>query len=120
MRLFKQKEDKEVRSSGQPKHLFAKGLPILVCVLFIAFTAIAALVSHGGVQKARAANWTTVWSDDFNGSAGSGLDTSTWKYDTGTGWGTGEIETMSSSTANVQHDGNGHLQVTAVRDSSGN
>src|SRR5689334_11898110 len=37
--------------------------------------------------------WTTIFSDDFNGANGSGID-SQWMYDTGPGssFGTGEIE----------------------------
>ena len=27
--------------------------------------------------------FTTTWSDDFNGAAGSALDTGAWRYDTG-------------------------------------
>ncbi|MEW2548828.1 discoidin domain-containing protein [Streptomyces sp. NPDC047002] len=62
------------------------------------------------------AGFTTTWSDDFNGPAGTGLDTGTWRYDTGEGWtfGTGEIETMTNSTANVYQDGNGHLVLKAL------
>jgi hypothetical protein len=58
--------------------------------------------------------WTTVFSDDFTGSAGSGVD-GQWMYDTGQGvWGTGEIENMTSSTSNVHLDGNGNLDITAL------
>jgi beta-glucanase (GH16 family) len=59
--------------------------------------------------------WSTAFSDDFNGPAGSGAD-SQWMYDTGPGssFGTGEIETMTSSTANVQLDGSGNLDLTAL------
>jgi hypothetical protein len=59
--------------------------------------------------------WTTQFSDDFTGSAGSGVD-SQWQYDTGPGsnFGTGEIETMTNSTSNVHLDGNGDLDVTAL------
>ncbi|MGD0558942.1 MAG: ricin-type beta-trefoil lectin domain protein [Streptosporangiaceae bacterium] len=59
--------------------------------------------------------WSTEFSDDFNGSAGSGAD-SQWIYDTGPGsdFGTGEIETMTSSTSNVYLDGNGDLDITAL------
>jgi hypothetical protein len=59
--------------------------------------------------------WTTVFSDDFNGTAGSGVD-SQWMYDTGPGsnFGTGEIETMTNSTSNVHLDGNGNLDITAL------
>jgi hypothetical protein len=59
--------------------------------------------------------WSTVFSDDFNGSSGSGIG-SQWMYDTGAGssFGTGEIETMTNSTSNVHLDGNGNLDVTAL------
>jgi hypothetical protein len=59
--------------------------------------------------------WSTVFSDDFAGAAGSGID-SQWKYDTGAGstFGTGEIETMTNSTSNVHLDGSGNLDLTAI------
>jgi beta-glucanase (GH16 family) len=64
--------------------------------------------------------FTLTFSDDFNGAAGAGLDTGTYKYDTGPGssFGTGEIETMTDSTANVSTDGNGHLVLKALHDGS--
>ncbi|HEY3478963.1 MAG TPA: hypothetical protein VGL02_08690, partial [Streptomyces sp.] len=72
------------------------------------------------------AGWTTVFSDDFNGAAGSGLDGANWLYDAGTGygggaaqWGTGEVETATASTANVYQDGAGHMVIKALRNGSG-
>jgi hypothetical protein len=64
--------------------------------------------------------FTTTWSDDFNGAAGTGVPSSTWKYDTGPGssFGTGEIETMTNSTSNVYEDGNGHLVLKALHSGS--
>ncbi|MGC5566233.1 glycoside hydrolase family 16 protein [Streptomyces sp. FR-108] len=71
--------------------------------------------------------WTQVFVDDFNGSAGTGVNTSNWQYSTGHGypggpsnWGTGEIENMTSSTNNVALDGAGNLRITPRRDASGN
>ena len=66
------------------------------------------------------AGWTTVFSDNFAGAAGSPVNSANWKYDTGPGssFGTGEIETMTSSTNNVYLDGNGHLVIKAL-DSGG-
>jgi beta-glucanase (GH16 family) len=59
--------------------------------------------------------WKRVWEDDFHGLSGSGVDPSVWKYDTGQGvFGTGEIETMTSSTSNVHLDGHGDLNITAL------
>ncbi|GII52545.1 endo-1,3-beta-glucanase [Planotetraspora thailandica] len=65
--------------------------------------------------------FTLTWSDDFSAAAGTGVNTGTWKYDTGPGssFGTGEIETMTNSTANVFHDGAGHLVLRALH-SGGN
>ncbi|MGY1579279.1 glycoside hydrolase family 16 protein [Streptomyces sp. MN13] len=70
--------------------------------------------------------WTQVFVDDFNGSAGSGVNTADWRYATGTGypggpanWGTGEIETMTSSPDNVSLDGSGNLRITPRRDAAG-
>jgi beta-glucanase (GH16 family) len=62
------------------------------------------------------AGFTLTWADNFDGAANSGMDTSVWKYDTGPGssFGTGEIETMTNSTANVFHDGSGHMVLKAL------
>ncbi|QKV90544.1 carbohydrate-binding protein [Streptomyces sp. NA02950] len=71
--------------------------------------------------------WSQVFLDDFNGAAGSGVDTADWQYTTGTSYpggpanfGTGEVETMTDSTSNVSLDGSGNLRITPRRDSSGN
>jgi F5/8 type C domain/Ricin-type beta-trefoil lectin domain len=61
------------------------------------------------------AGWTTVFSDDFAGSAGSPPSSANWFYDIGTGYGTGEIEQTTSSTANSYLDGNGHLVLKAIK-----
>ncbi|MBC7271190.1 MAG: carbohydrate-binding protein [Streptomyces sp.] len=94
---------------------------------------LAGLVATAAVPSATAAappppsGWTQVFVDDFNGAAGTGVNTSNWRYSTGTGypggpanWGTGEIETMTSSTNNVALDGNGNLRITPRRDAAGN
>ncbi|MET9443859.1 glycoside hydrolase family 16 protein [Streptomyces sp. NPDC006610] len=70
--------------------------------------------------------WTQIFVDDFNGAAGTGVNTADWRYATGTSypggpanWGTGEIETMTSSTSNVSLDGAGNLRITPRRDAAG-
>ena len=70
---------------------------------------------------AQRTGWSTVFSDDFDGAAGSGVDPSDWRYDTGPGFGfgTGEIETMTDSTRNVHLDGRGDLDITALDDGGG-
>src|ERR1039457_6592339 len=65
--------------------------------------------------------WQLVWSDEFNGTAGSPPDSTKWNYDLGGGgWGNGEIETYTNSTRNAFQDGKGNLVLRAIRDSSGN
>ncbi|HEY1485161.1 MAG TPA: ricin-type beta-trefoil lectin domain protein [Micromonosporaceae bacterium] len=80
----------------------------------------AAHITPAAVAKPNAvpgapAGFTTTWSDDFSGAAGTGVD-GNFKYDTGAGstFGTGEIETMTNSTANVFQDGSGHLVLKAL------
>ena len=65
--------------------------------------------------------WQPVWSDEFNGAAGSAPDPANWNYDLGDGgWNNGEAETYTNSQSNVFEDGNGNLVIRASRDSSGN
>ena len=73
-----------------------------------------------------APGWTPVWSDDFAGPAGSGLSRTSWLYDIGTGypggatgWGTGEIETVTDRPENVHLDGDGHLAIVPLRSGAG-
>ncbi len=110
--------------TSNPQHYqTSKMLRIATLLLLIAALMVATIsvVSSHEIRDAHAATtWTPIWSDNFDGSAGTGVNTSNWLYDTGTGWGTGEIETMTNSTANVQLDGNSHLKVTAIRDANGN
>lgn len=117
------------RSPGSRRNrrrIWQGGLTALVVATVYATT-----MSALGTPDARAVStddgWTTVWRDDFTGAAGSGLDTAEWLYDTGTSypggapsWGTGEVETMTSSTANVALDGAGHLAITPLRNAEGN
>jgi hypothetical protein len=96
-------------------------LLVFACALILAATV--AFISSGGITRAHAASWNEVWNDEFSGTANTGVNTSNWLYDTGTGygcsgcpggWGTGEVESMSTSTSNVYQDGNGHLVIKAI------
>ncbi len=97
-------------------------------------TALATVIQTGQVAAAATpaavpappAGWSTVFSDDFTGAAGTGLDTSKWLYDLGTSypggagnWGTGEVESETNSTNNVFQDGGGHLVIKPIKNASG-
>src|SRR5829696_1600109 len=77
----------------------------------VAASAVFAMNADAAVPAAPA-GMTTVFSDDFTGAAGTGLNRSNWLYDIGHGypggaanWGTGEVEYMTDSTQNVYQDG---------------
>jgi hypothetical protein len=100
-------------------------LAVATATIAVAATAVFAMQADAAVPGAPS-GMTTVFSDDFTGAAGSGLNTSNWLYDTGTSypggagnWGTGEVETMTNSTANVYQDGGGNLVIKPIRDASG-
>ncbi len=78
------------------------------------------LVSCGSPEPASAiptstpAAWTLVWSDEFDGAAGAGVDRSRWTFDVGGGgWGNEELETYTDRTANASLDGSGNLVIAA-------
>jgi beta-glucanase (GH16 family) len=105
-------------------HAFSLALLTFTVVLVLTIS-----VRFSGPSLAKTATWTKVWSDEFNGPANSGVNRSNWLYDHGHGygcsgcpanWGTGEVESMSDSIANVHQDGKGHLVIKAIRDASGN
>jgi beta-glucanase (GH16 family) len=59
--------------------------------------------------------WKLVWSDYFTGPADGSINTRYWRYDSGRGiFGTGEVETMTTSRYNVHLDGHGDLDLIAL------
>ena len=74
------------------------------------------------VQTLPHRNWQLVWSDEFNNTAGTALDTTKWKFDIGNGsggWGNAELEYYTNRQKNVSLDGNGNLMITAYNESYG-
>jgi beta-glucanase (GH16 family) len=116
---------------SQPMSLFPFHLQrFVLCVMLIT----SLLICTGYTPRSYAwlsvqSAWVLVWSDEFNGPANTGVDSNKWIYDTGNGygcpgcpsnWGTGEVESMSSSTDNVYLDGSGHLVIKPIRNEQGN
>src|SRR5581483_9887672 len=77
-------------------------------------------------SQASAQKWQLVWSDEFDGAAGSAPDSGKWKYDTGGGgWGNNEEEVYcaagsnespcSAANPNSYLDGNGNLVIHAIK-----
>lgn len=68
-------------------------------------------------QDVSSRDWQLVWSDDFNGTAGSRPDDSKWGFDLGNnnGWGNQELENYTDNPENVALDGNGNLVITAIK-----
>ncbi|WP_430383281.1 glycoside hydrolase family 16 protein [Streptomyces sp. P10-4] len=115
-------------SSGipRPRPLRRAFLAVAAALGLAAAAVTTATAPAGASAPTPPSGWTQVFVDDFDGAAGSGVDTSRWQYATGTSypggaanWGTGEVETMTSSTSNVSLDGNGNLLITPRRDSAG-
>lgn len=72
------------------------------------------------IQTLPERNWQMVWSDEFEGAAGTSPDPSNWVFDIGTGqggWGNGEFQYYTDRPENVSLDGNGNLMITAIRES---
>jgi beta-glucanase (GH16 family) len=98
----------------------------LVRSAFLAVVAVAATA-----LSAHAQTWNLIWSDEFNGAAGTFPDSTRWSYDVGNnnGWGNGESEfycaagsnaaPCSSANPNVFMNGSGSLVIRARRDASG-
>ncbi|WP_031049471.1 glycoside hydrolase family 16 protein [Streptomyces sp. NRRL F-5650] len=118
------------QTSGNPprRRPLRRALVAVVGTLGLAAAATAVTgPSAGAAAPPPPSGWTQVFADDFDGAAGSGVNTADWQYDTGTSypggpanWGTGEIETMTSSPSNVSLDGSGNLRITPQRDGTGN
>jgi beta-glucanase (GH16 family) len=74
------------------------------------------------VQTLPEREWTLVWSDEFDGAAGTEPDNTKWSFDIGrgnNGWGNAELQYYTSRTSNIQKDGTGKLVITARSESFG-
>jgi len=92
---------------------------VLACALFLLVATVGIAYTRSQLKASAASvKWTKVWSADFSGPAGAGVDKAQWLYETGHGkFGNGSIETMTSSPQNVHLSGNDELDITAVHQS---
>jgi beta-glucanase (GH16 family) len=94
--------------------------PRIALMVFISVSIVAAIVPLASAAQPTIIPslglWTTVQNYRFTGQADMGINTAQWKYDLGQGiFGTGEIQDYTNSTANVHLDGNGNLDLVALR-----
>ncbi|MER7003871.1 family 16 glycosylhydrolase [Dactylosporangium sp. NPDC000555] len=83
---------------------------------------VASMVATGlaVVTAQSAAQAAVVWSEEFNGASGQGVDASKWNFDTGGGgFGNQELQYYNSGTSNVYQNGQGQLVIEARRESGG-
>ncbi|HWG25069.1 carbohydrate-binding protein [Actinospica sp.] len=113
--------------TAHPRRRAAVAILAAIAPIAAILTVVAVPTANASAVPGPPAGWTTVFSDDFSGAAGTGVSTANWLYDTGTSypggagnWGTGEVESETTSTANVYQDGNGHLVIKPIRDAAGN
>jgi hypothetical protein len=67
-------------------------------------------------QAEAAGTWNQIWSDEFNGSNGTGVDGSKWNSETGAGgWGNNELQYYTNRTNNAYMD-NGNLIIQALKE----
>lgn len=65
-------------------------------------------------------DWRLVWSDEFNGAAGTAPDATKWVYALGDGgWGNQELEVYTDRRDNSFLDGEGNLVIRAIKGASG-
>ena len=111
-------------SHREMSHRKRRMLAAIAGVLPVAAVLIFVPIGANATVPAPPAGWTTVFSDDFNGTANTAPSSANWIYDLGTSypggagnWGTGEVETNTNSTSNVYLDGSGHLVIKPIKDS---
>jgi len=110
------------QSLASPRVRAAVAAAVLAPAATVAVTVPFAMNAAATTVPGPPPGFSTVFSDSFSGAAGSGAG-SQWTYDTGTAyhgngcaanWGTGEVESETTSTANVSQDGSGHLNITPI------
>jgi hypothetical protein len=102
------------RARARLRPVIAAAALLAGCLTAAVSGAVAAPAAHAGTVPPAPSGWTTVFSDDFAGPAGSPPSSANWFYDIGTNYGTGEIENTTNSTSNVYLNGNGDLDITAT------
>ena len=112
------------RTTVAPARAAGRGLAVLVLIL--ASAACDGGSPTPGSSSAAGVGWGLVWTDEFEGAAGTRPAGRDWIFSTGSGypggaaqWGTGEVERMTDNAANASLDGGGHLAIKPLREGAG-
>ncbi len=81
-----------------------------------ALAALLAIALAGCGSSTEPEPYGLVWADEFDGPAGQLPDASRWKFDVGTDWGNAQLEYDTDRALNVSLDGDGHLAITARKE----
>lgn len=92
----------------------------LLCCSGLLMAAPAGAAPAPAESGAAAAAATTTFSDDFNGAAGSGPDTSKWQTETGDNVSNHERQYYTAGANNAKLDGQGNLVITARKENPAN
>jgi beta-glucanase (GH16 family) len=77
-----------------------------------------AAADAGADSGAGLAGWTLTFDEEFDGPAGTGVDTSKWTpQNKGDGFGNNELEFYTPRTDNAQLDGDGSLAIKVIKES---
>ncbi|MEN9509790.1 MAG: hypothetical protein RLZZ621_2353 [Gemmatimonadota bacterium] len=83
------------------------------CLLMVGLV----LCASCGTEATTPSPWTLVWSDEFDGPSGARPNAANWTAEIGTDWGNQQLEFDTDRPTNASLDGNGHLVITARRES---
>ncbi|MEV5849402.1 family 16 glycosylhydrolase [Streptomyces sp. NPDC051985] len=93
------------------------------CLFAVLSAALAGSFAVGPARQARAADAgaaAVTFSDNFDGAAGSAVDSSKWSMETGDNVNNHERQYYTSGTNNAALDGQGHLVITAKKENPAN
>ncbi|MFD5091836.1 family 16 glycosylhydrolase [Amycolatopsis thailandensis] len=88
--------------------------------LLAAGVLLGSLPATAQAPASEAAVMAATFTDDFNGPAGAGIDTSKWHFETGDNVNNHERQWYTSGTNNAALDGQGNLVITAKKENPGN
>ncbi|EME63654.1 glycoside hydrolase family 16 protein [Amycolatopsis decaplanina] len=88
--------------------------------LLAAGVLLGSLPATAQAPASEAAVMAASFTDDFNGPAGAGIDTSKWHFETGDNVNNHERQWYTSGTNNAALDGQGNLVITAKKENPGN